>query len=25
VQDQLCEEISAELVDLIFNQTLGNW
>jgi len=25
VQDQLCEEISAELVDLIFNQTLGSW
>lgn len=25
VQDQLCEEISTELVDLIFNQTLGNW
>ena len=25
VQDQLCEEISAEIVDLIFNQTLGNW
>ena len=25
VQDQLCEEISAELVDLIFNATLGNW
>ena len=25
VQDQLCEEISAELVDLIFNQTVGNW
>lgn len=25
VQDQLCEEISSELVDLIFNATLGNW
>lgn len=25
VQDDLCEEISAELVDLIFNATLGNW
>lgn len=25
VQDQLCEEISAELTDLIFNATLGNW
>lgn len=25
VQDQLCEEISADLVDLIFNQTIGNW
>ena len=25
VPDQLCEEISTELVDLIFNQTLGNW
>lgn len=25
VQDQLCEEISKELVDLIFNATLGNW
>ena len=25
VQDQLCEEISAELIDLIFNQTIGNW
>lgn len=25
VQDQLCEEICTELVDLIFNQTLGNW
>ncbi|MCM1163167.1 MAG: LPS assembly lipoprotein LptE [Muribaculaceae bacterium] len=25
VQDQLCEEITAELVDLIFNATLGNW
>lgn len=25
VQDQLCQEISAELVDLIFNATLGNW
>lgn len=25
VQDQLCEEISKELVDLIYNATLGNW
>lgn len=25
VQDQLCQEISKELVDLIFNATLGNW
>ena len=25
VQDQLCQEISEELVDLIFNATLGNW
>jgi len=25
VQDQLCEQISAELVDLIFNATIGNW
>lgn len=25
VQDQLCEEISKELVDLIFNSTFGNW
>ena len=25
VQDQLCDEISKELVDLIFNATLGNW
>ena len=25
VQDQLCEEITGELVDLIFNATLGNW
>lgn len=25
VQDQLCEEISDELCDLIFNATLGNW
>ena len=25
VQDQLCEEISKEVVDLIFNATLGNW
>jgi len=25
VQDELCEQISADLVDLIFNQTLGNW
>ncbi len=25
VQEQLCSEISKELVDLIFNATLGNW
>lgn len=25
VQDQLCNEISKELVELIFNSTLGNW
>ena len=25
VQDQLCLEISEELVDLIFNATLGDW
>lgn len=25
VQDELCEQISKELVDLIFNATLGNW
>ncbi|MDE6628635.1 MAG: hypothetical protein K2K36_04620 [Muribaculaceae bacterium] len=25
VQEQLCQEISKELVDLIFNATLGNW
>ena len=25
VQDELCEQISKELVDLIFNDTLGNW
>ncbi len=25
VQDSLCEEICDELVDLIFNATLGNW
>lgn len=25
VQDQLCTEISDELVELIFNATLGNW
>lgn len=25
VQDQLCEEITKELVELIFNATLGNW
>lgn len=25
VQDGLCEEISKELVELIFNATLGNW
>ncbi len=25
VQDGLCEEICDELVDLIFNATLGNW
>lgn len=25
VQDELCQEISEELVDLIFNATLGSW
>ena len=25
VQEQLCQEISKELVELIFNTTLGNW
>ena len=25
VQDQLCQEISEELVQLIYNSTLGNW
>ena len=25
VQDQLCSEITEQLVDLIFNATLGNW
>lgn len=25
IADELCEEISGELVDLIFNATLGNW
>lgn len=25
VQDQLCQEITEQLVDLIFNATLGNW
>ncbi len=25
VQDQLCNEITQELVELIFNATLGNW
>ena len=25
VQEQLCDEISKELVELIFNATLGNW
>lgn len=25
VQDQLCQEICEDLVDLIFNATLGNW
>lgn len=25
VQDELCEQISDELVDLIFNATFGNW
>lgn len=25
VQDELCQEICEELVDLIFNATLGNW
>lgn len=25
VQDELCQQISDELIDLIFNATLGNW
>lgn len=25
VQDELCQQISKELVELIFNSTLGNW
>ena len=25
VQDELCQQITKELVDLIFNATLGNW
>ena len=25
VQDDLCQQITKELVDLIFNATLGNW
>lgn len=25
VQDQLCQEIAKELIELIFNATLGNW
>lgn len=25
VQEQLCSKISKELIDLIFNATLGNW
>lgn len=25
VQDELCQQISQELVDLIFNSTFGNW
>lgn len=25
VQDDLCNQISSDLTDLIFNQTLGNW
>ena len=25
VQDDLCQQISKELVELIFNATLGNW
>lgn len=25
VQDELCQQITEELVDLIFNATLGNW
>ena len=25
VQDDLCMQISKELVELIFNATLGNW
>ena len=25
VQEELCQQISKELVELIFNSTLGNW
>ena len=25
VQDDLCQQIAKELVDLIFNATLGDW
>ena len=25
VQEELCNQISKELVELIFNATLGNW
>ena len=25
VQDELCQQIAKELVELIFNATLGNW
>ena len=25
VQDELCQQISEELVNLIFNATFGNW
>lgn len=25
VQEQLCQEITDQLIELIFNATLGNW